>query len=106
MRGSSPGSLPRRTPAASTVSSSSGPLPEAVIRGRQVGLRPVEEGDYPLIHRWMNHPDVWRGMDYELPYSLEDVKEDVETARREGQPFTILVGEQPVGRIGLNQFRR
>lgn len=77
-----------------------------MIRGRQVGLRPVEESDYPFIHRWMNHPDVWRGMDYELPYSLEDVKQDVESARREGQPFTILVGERPVGRIGLNQFRR
>jgi len=77
-----------------------------MIEGRKVGLRPVEESDYPLIHTWMNHPEVWRYMDYELPVSLADVKEDAERSRKEGQPFTIVVGERPIGRIGLNQFRR
>jgi len=77
-----------------------------MIEGRKVGLRPVEESDYPLIHRWMNHPEVWRFMDYELPFSLADVMEDIERSRKEGQPFTIVVGERPIGRIGLNQFRR
>jgi RimJ/RimL family protein N-acetyltransferase len=77
-----------------------------VIRGNRVVLRPVEDADYPLIHRWMNHPEVWRYMDYELPYSLTDVREDIETSRREGHPFTILVDDRPIGRIGLNQFRR
>jgi RimJ/RimL family protein N-acetyltransferase len=76
-----------------------------VIRGRRVALRPVEESDYPLIHRWMNHPEVWRYMDYERPVSLADVKDDVERSYEEGHPFTILVGEDPVGRIGLNRFR-
>jgi RimJ/RimL family protein N-acetyltransferase len=77
-----------------------------MIRGREVLLRPVEESDYPHIHRWMNHPDVWRNMDYEVPFSLVDVKEDIERSRSEGHPFTILVGDRPIGRIGLNQFRR
>jgi RimJ/RimL family protein N-acetyltransferase len=77
-----------------------------VIRGRRVALRPVEDADYSLIHRWMNHPEVWRYMDYELPYSLADVKDDIERSRREGHPFTILVDDRPIGRIGLNQFRR
>jgi RimJ/RimL family protein N-acetyltransferase len=77
-----------------------------VIRGKLVGIRPVEEGDFPLIHRWMNHPEVWRYMDYERPVSLADVREDVERARREGQPYVIVVGDRPIGRIGLNQFRR
>jgi RimJ/RimL family protein N-acetyltransferase len=77
-----------------------------VIRGKKVQLRPVEESDYPLIHRWMNDPEVWRYMDYELPFSLGDVKDDIERSRREGQPFTILVDGQPIGRIGLNRFRR
>ena len=76
------------------------------LRGKKVGIRPTEESDHPLIHTWMNHPEVWRYMDYELPYSLEDVKEDLERARTEGVPFTIVVGERPIGRIGLNQFRR
>jgi RimJ/RimL family protein N-acetyltransferase len=77
-----------------------------VIRGRKVALRPTEESDYPLIHAWMNHPEVWRYMDYETPVSLADVREDIERSRREGQPFTILVGDRPIGRIGLNRFRR
>lgn len=82
-----------------------GPHDRPVIRGKKVLLRPVDETDYPLLHRWMNHPEVWRYMDYERPYSLEDVKEDVELARREGEPFIICVGDRPVGRIGLNRFR-
>ena len=76
-----------------------------MIRGRGVFLRPVEENDYPLIHRWMNHPEIWRYMDYELPVALADVVEDVEQSRREGHPYTIVVESRPVGRIGLNQFR-
>jgi RimJ/RimL family protein N-acetyltransferase len=70
-----------------------------------VTLRPVGENDYPLIHRWMNHPEVWRYMDYELPFSLVDVKEDMEQSRREGHPYVIVVEGRPIGRIGLNQFR-
>jgi RimJ/RimL family protein N-acetyltransferase len=76
-----------------------------MIRGEKTVLRPVEDSDYPLIQQWMNHPEVWRYMDYERPYSAEDVREDIERSRREGQPFTIWVGDRPVGRIGLNRFR-
>jgi len=77
-----------------------------VIQGRKVQLRPVEESDYPLIRDWMNHPEVRRYMDYEKPYSLADVKDDIEESRRSGEPFTILVDGRPIGRIGLNQFNR
>jgi RimJ/RimL family protein N-acetyltransferase len=77
-----------------------------VIPGRKVTLRPTEERDYPLIHQWMNHPEVWRYMDYELPSSLADIREDLERSRQEGYPFTISVGDRPIGRIGLNQFHR
>jgi RimJ/RimL family protein N-acetyltransferase len=77
-----------------------------MIKGRTIQLRPVEESDYPLIHRWLNHPEVWRYMDYEKPYSMQDVREDIERSRKEGHPFTILVEDRPIGRIGLNQFRR
>jgi RimJ/RimL family protein N-acetyltransferase len=77
-----------------------------LIRGKRVVLRPVEDGDATLIHRWMNHPEVWRYMDYELPYSLADVRDDINQSRRDGKPFTIVADGRPVGRIGLNQFRR
>jgi RimJ/RimL family protein N-acetyltransferase len=77
-----------------------------MIRGKNVLLRAVDDGDIPLIHRWMNQAEVWHSMDYELPFSLADVKEDVERSRRDGHPFTIVVDGRPIGRIGLNRFRR
>jgi len=77
-----------------------------VIEGKRVKLRPLIEADYPLIHRWMNHPEVWHYMDYERPVSLIDVAQDAEQSRQEGFPFTIVAGDRAIGRIGLNQFRR
>jgi RimJ/RimL family protein N-acetyltransferase len=77
-----------------------------MLRGRRIVLRPVEDSDVPHIHRWMNHPVVWRNMDYERPVSLEDVREDVERSRTDGVPFTIEADGRPIGRIGLNRFRR
>jgi RimJ/RimL family protein N-acetyltransferase len=77
-----------------------------MIQGRRVVLRPVEDADLPLIHRWMNDPMVWRGMDYERPFSLADVREDIERSRTDGHPFAIVVDGRPIGRIGLNAFRQ
>lgn len=77
-----------------------------MIRGRTVTLRPVEDADLPLIRQWMNHPEVWRYMDYESPHSLADVRDDVQRSREDGVPFTVLVEDRPIGRIGLNRFRR
>ena len=77
-----------------------------MIRGRRVALRPLEVEDLPLVQRWQNHPEVWWYMDYELPFSLEDVRADMERSRAEGHPFVITVEGRPVGRIGLNKFSR
>lgn len=70
-----------------------------------VTLRRVEPGDYPLIQRWQNDPEVFSRMDYERPFSLEDIRASEENATREGIPFVIMAGGRPIGRIGLNQFR-
>ena len=75
-----------------------------MIRGKRVVLRPVEEDDHPLILRWQNHPEVWWYMDYPRPFSLQDIRDDLEQARRDGFPLLITVEGRPVGRIGLNQF--
>jgi len=77
-----------------------------MIRGKRVVLRPVDEEDYPLILRWQNHHEVWWYMDYERPFSLSDVRADLERSREEGFPFVLTVEGRPVGRIGLNQFNR
>jgi hypothetical protein len=71
-----------------------------------VTLRRVEPADYPLIQRWQNDPEVFARMDYERPFSLEDIQASEEQATREGTPFIIEADGRPVGRIGLNQFRR
>ena len=76
-----------------------------MIRGRRVVLRPVEEEDLPLILGWQNHPEVWWYMDYERPFSFEDIREDWDRSRSEGHPFVITVRGRPIGRIGLNGFR-
>jgi len=77
-----------------------------MIHGIRVLLRPVEEQDLQLIHAWQNDPEVWWLMDYEGPFSMEDVAESERRAREEGHPFVIEVDGTPIGRIGLNQFRR
>lgn len=76
-----------------------------MIVGRAVALRPVEERDHPLIHRWHNEPEVWWWMDHERPLSLEDVAEAERKARDEGHPFVIEVDGRPIGRIALEGFR-
>ena len=76
-----------------------------MIRGRSVALRPVEDDDLALIHRWQNDPEIWWSMDYERPFSVEDVRDDIERTRREGHPFVIEADGGPIGRIGLNAFR-
>ena len=76
-----------------------------MIKGRNVVLRRVEPSDYPDIHRWQNDPEVFRWMDYEKPFSLEDIRESEERATREGIPFIIEADGRAVGRIGLNNFR-
>jgi RimJ/RimL family protein N-acetyltransferase len=77
-----------------------------VIHGIDVVLRPVEERDHPLIQAWQNDPEVWWLMDYEGPFSLEDIADSERRAREEGHPYVIEVDGTAIGRIGLNAFRR
>jgi RimJ/RimL family protein N-acetyltransferase len=77
-----------------------------MIAGKRVVLRPIEEDDLRLIVRWQNHPEVWWYMDYEQPFTLEDVREDEARSRTEGFSLLITVDGRPIGRIGLNRFRR
>ena len=77
-----------------------------MIRGRLVALRPVEERDHPLIQAWQNDPEVWWWMDYEGPFSLDDIAASEARALLEGHPFIIEAEGRAIGRIGLNQFRR
>ncbi len=76
-----------------------------IIEGSLVRLRPTEPGDEPLVLEWQNDPQVFWLMDYERPFTLEDVHASEERARAEGHPFIVEVDGRPIGRIGLNGFR-
>ncbi|HVE91647.1 MAG TPA: GNAT family protein [Actinomycetota bacterium] len=73
--------------------------------GKKVALRPVEPEDHPLLRTWQNDPEVAHWMDYRLQFSLRDIEEDQQRARRDGRPFVITLEDRPIGKCGLNQFR-
>ena len=77
-----------------------------MIVGREVVLRPVVESDHELIQRWQNDPEVWWLMDYERPFSARDIREAEARSVEEGRPFIIEADGIPIGKIGLNGFRR
>ena len=75
------------------------------LRGPRILLRPSREDDLPTILRWQNDPDVaWR-MDYDRPFTLEEIAASEALAKEEGHPFVVEVDGRPIGRIGLNGFR-
>lgn len=75
------------------------------MKGKRVELRSVEREDYRLLHEWQNDAEVAHWMDYRVPFSLRDIEEDQERARKEGKPFIIEFEGRAVGKCGLNQFR-
>lgn len=76
-----------------------------MIAGKSIALRRVEPADYPEILRWQNDPDVFRWMDYEGTFCLDDIRRAEERAAQEGHAFIIEAEGRPVGRIGLNNVR-
>jgi RimJ/RimL family protein N-acetyltransferase len=75
------------------------------LSGERVPLHPIRPEDHPDILRWQNDPEVAWWMDYERTFTLEDIHESEENARREGHPFLIeMADERGIGRIGLNGF--
>jgi RimJ/RimL family protein N-acetyltransferase len=76
-----------------------------MVRGKHVHLRRVEPSDYPDIQRWQNDAEVFRWMDYEQLFSLDDIRRSEERAVEEGHPLIIVAEGKGVGRIGLNNFR-
>ena len=76
-------------------------LPRAA-RGRRVihgsGWSSVPSRSATTADRdWQNDPEVWWLMDYEGPFSLADIAESEERARKEGHPYVIEVDGTPVG---------
>src|SRR5687767_1539516 len=76
-----------------------------MIAGNRVTLRRVEPSDYPDIQRWQNDPEVFRMMDYDHAFSLDDIARSEQAAVSEGHPFIVEFEGRGVGRIGLNNMR-
>jgi RimJ/RimL family protein N-acetyltransferase len=72
-----------------------------MIPGERVSLRRVEPADYPLIQAWQNDPEIFRWMDYDRVFSLDDIRRSEEHGAAEGHPFIIEADGKAIGRIGL-----
>ena len=66
-----------------------------------VTLRRVEPEDHAAVLRWQNDPEIFPRMDYERPFSLDDVRISEEKAAAKHYPFIVEVEGQAIGRIGL-----
>jgi RimJ/RimL family protein N-acetyltransferase len=67
----------------------------------RVSLRRVEPDDYPLIQGWQNDPEIFSRMDYQKPFTLEDIRRSEEHGAEKEYPFVIEVEGRPIGRCGL-----
>jgi RimJ/RimL family protein N-acetyltransferase len=70
-----------------------------------VTLRRVEPDDYPLIQEWQNDPEIFPRMDYQRPFTLDDIRKSEEHGAEKEWPFIIEVDGRPIGRCGLFGIR-
>jgi RimJ/RimL family protein N-acetyltransferase len=67
----------------------------------RVTLRRVEPDDYPLIQEWQNDPEIFSRMDYQRPFSMDDIRKAEEHGAEKEYPFMIEADGRPIGRCGL-----
>ena len=79
--------------------------PIVMIRGKLVGLGPLDRRHIPLYLRWMNDPEVTRGLGNAGPFTQEMEEGWFERAStsKNGVHFTIFELEalRPIGTVGL-----
>ncbi len=77
-----------------------------LLRGERVDLRPVEEADLPLMHRWANDPAVAGEYDIVRPVSLDDTRRryrDNRALSQEGGALLIVRKDgAPVGTVSCH----
>lgn len=88
-------------------------LAGAILEGEGVRLRPMEDGDVPLLARWLNDPDVrhWLHLseDSERLLTLEAHRERFERIRADPAHVSWCIETkdgQPIGEIGLMDIHR
>jgi RimJ/RimL family protein N-acetyltransferase len=83
----------------------------ATIRGEQTTLRPLVQEDLPLLHRWLNDPEVmrwWEGRDHPASFDRVEARfrRSIDGSDRELHRYMIeTLGAEP-RTIGLVQHGR
>jgi RimJ/RimL family protein N-acetyltransferase len=82
-------------------------LPHALLRGEQVDLRPIEEDDLPLLHRWRNDPALAAPLAAPRPATLAQLRRRYvdEPALDEDGGELLVVRKDGVA-VGTVQFHR
>jgi diamine N-acetyltransferase len=82
--------------------------PIVMIGGKLVGLGPLNRRHIPLYLRWMNDPEVTRGLGSAGPFTREMEEGWFERAStsKDGVHFTIyeLETRRPIGTVGLDDI--
>lgn len=82
--------------------------PIVMIRGKLVGLGPLDRRHIPLYLRWMNDPEVTRGLGRAGPFTQEMEEGWYERAStsKNAVHFTIyeLEALRPIGTVGLDSI--
>jgi RimJ/RimL family protein N-acetyltransferase len=72
------------------------------IKGRNVTLRAVEQGDVALLHEWSNDPEIQENLgSWHFPASLRDIERWVSTFRNDTRDQRFIVETPDHGVIGM-----
>lgn len=77
------------------------------LKGHKVILRPVEDGDLTIMQRWINDPDISRGLLAFMPMSLAQEREWLETTRKNTTGCILAVethAHRHIGSIGIHDI--
>jgi diamine N-acetyltransferase len=75
------------------------------LKGHKVILRPVEESDLPNMHRWINDPEVSRGLLQFMPMSMTAEREWLERIRKELNGVLLAIethAGRHIGTMGMH----
>lgn len=70
-----------------------------MLRGKLVTLRAVEESDLPLLHKWINDPEVTQQLLVYLPIPLKNEQEWFERIRKQQDSVHFAITDRKSGRL-------
>ena len=77
------------------------------LKGKRAILRPLLVEDVPLLHRWVNDPEVNRFIRIDTPMTLVEEMEFFQGLHKRKPNdiiFMIVVDGKPIGTMGIHQI--